>query len=77
MTKKCTTRSRNDKTAHSAGDIDTPEFRIVWDADWLVNIPDEFDISDGTRISELIEEVFKTDRGKRIAETLFLERSRP
>ncbi len=24
---------------HSAGDIDTPEFRIVWDADWLVNIP--------------------------------------
>ena len=27
---------------HSAKDIDTIEFRIVWDADWLVNIPVEF-----------------------------------
>jgi len=24
---------------HSAREIDTTEFRIVWDADWLVNIP--------------------------------------
>ncbi len=61
---------------HSAKDIDTPEFRIVWDADWLVNLPDEFDTSDRTRLSELIEKVFKTDKGKKIAETLFLERDR-
>ena len=27
---------------HSAKDIDTIEFRIIWDADWLVNIPVEF-----------------------------------
>ena len=58
---------------HSAKDIDTPEFRIVWDADWLVNIPDEFGTSDKVRISELIAKVFKTDRGKKIAKTLFLE----
>lgn len=25
---------------HSARGIDTPEFRIVWDADWLVNLPE-------------------------------------
>jgi len=30
---------------HSAKDIDTLEFKILWDADWLVNIPDEFDTS--------------------------------
>lgn len=59
---------------HSGGGIDTPEFRIVWDADWLVNIPEEFDISDKARISRLIREVFRTDSGKRTAETLFLER---
>jgi len=60
---------------HSAKEIDTPEFRIIWDADWLVNIPDEFDTSDKARMSELIGKTFKTDRGKRIAETLFLERN--
>ena len=58
---------------HSAKEIDTPEFRIIWDADWLVNIPGEFDTADKARMSELIEKVFKTDRGKRIAESLFLE----
>ena len=58
---------------HSAKDIDTPEFRIVWDADWLINIPDEFDTSDKAKMSELIEKTFKTDRGKKIAKTLFLE----
>jgi len=60
---------------HSAEGIDTPEFRIVWDADWLVNIPDEFDITEGPRMAELIENVFKTDRGKRIAASLFLQRN--
>ena len=61
---------------HSAKDIDTPEFRIVFDADWLVNIPDELDTSDEARMSDLIGKTFKTDRGKRIAEALFLERDR-
>ncbi len=57
---------------HSAKDIDTPEFRIVWDADWLVNIPGEYDTTDKANMSELIEKVFKTDSGKRIAQRLFL-----
>ncbi len=57
---------------HSAKDIDTPEFRIVWDADWLVNIPDECDLSDKARTGELIEKVFKTAGGKQTAMELFL-----
>ncbi len=60
---------------HSARDIDTPEFRVVWDADWLVNIPDEFDTSDPARMAVLVETVFKTERGKNIANELFLERT--
>lgn len=59
---------------HSAKDIDTPEFRIIWDADRLVNMPEQLEAGDKTPIPELIDRTFKTDRGKRIAETLFLER---
>ena len=60
---------------HSARDIDTPEFRVIWDADWLVNIPDEHDVADAARMTELVETVFKTEYGKNIARTLFLERN--
>ena len=59
---------------YSVRDIDTPEFRIVWDSDWLVNIPAQYDTTDKAHMSELIEKVFKTVSGKRIAERLFLER---
>jgi HD superfamily phosphodiesterase len=52
---------------HSARDIDTPEFRIVWDADWLVNIAEELDTSDRTKIEKLVVRVFKTDGGRRLA----------
>lgn len=60
---------------HSARDIDTPEFRTVWDADWLVNIPDEFDTSDTARMADLVNTVFRTEPGKNLAETLFVERN--
>ena len=59
---------------HSARDIDTPEFRIIWDADWLVNIPDEYDTSDVKSTSELIDKVFKTPKGRTIAKELFLRK---
>jgi hypothetical protein len=57
---------------HSARDIDTPEFRIVWDADWLVNIPEEYPHAARSRLEELIARVFKTPAGRRLAETRFL-----
>ena len=55
-----------------ATDIDTPEFRIIWDADWLVNIPDQYDTSDSKSMSELINKVFKTQMGRTISQELFL-----
>jgi HD superfamily phosphodiesterase len=52
---------------HSAKDIDTTEFRIVWDADWLVNIPVDFEDVSRERLKHLIDKVFKTKEGRRIA----------
>ena len=57
---------------HSARDIDTIEFRIIWDADWLVNIPDMYDTTDRLRMARLIDKIFKTRCGKKLAERLFL-----
>lgn len=57
---------------HSARDIDTPEFRIVWDADWLVNIPEEFPDHSPKRMADLIDRVFKTNVGREIARSELL-----
>ena len=58
---------------HSAKDIDTLEFRIIWDADWLVNIPVEFPEADKEKLQKLIDKIFKTNKGRQIAVELFLE----
>jgi len=55
---------------HSAGDVDTPEFRIVWDADWLVNLPEEHAGADREKLAAIIGRVFKTDTGRKLAEQL-------
>jgi len=59
---------------HSAKDIDTPEFRIVWDADWLVNLPDEFPAQEPAKTKELITRIFKTRSGLKLAEKLYLKK---
>jgi len=58
---------------HSARDIDTQEFRILWDADWLVNIPDEYPDLDEDAMKRKIETIFKTEVGKKKAYELFVE----
>ena len=57
---------------HSARDIDTPEFRIIWDADWLVNIPDEYPNATAQEKQRLIDRIFRTPTGHRTALNLFL-----
>jgi HD superfamily phosphodiesterase len=57
---------------HSAKTIDTREFRVLWDADWLVNIPDEFDLEEKTSLGALVVKVFKTAAGREMAEKKFL-----
>jgi len=57
---------------HSGRDIDTPEFRILWDADRLVNMA-EGDIGrDREGLVSLIEKAFRTPSGKQKAYALFL-----
>jgi len=53
---------------HSAKDTDTPEFRIVWDADWLVNMAEEWAGKDLHELAALIERTFRTPTGRAIAE---------
>ena len=52
---------------HSAKDIDTIEFRIVWDADWLVNLPTDFAKANKEELQEIIDKTFKTCKGRRVA----------
>ncbi len=58
---------------HSARDINTPEFRIVWDADGLVNLPDEAGGKSGGALRALIENVFRTATGRAMAIERFVE----
>jgi HD superfamily phosphodiesterase len=57
---------------HSAKDIDTLEFRVLWDADWLVNIPDECGKMSKDKLKGFIEKIFKTNTGKQLAKELYL-----
>ncbi len=58
---------------HSAKDIDTIEFRIVWDADWLVNLPTDFANVSKEKLQEIIDKTFKTRKGRQIAVESFVK----
>ena len=58
---------------HSPGEIETDNFRIVWDADWLVNLPEEHE-EEESRLAALIDKVFMTPTGASIARKTFLKR---
>lgn len=58
---------------HSSGEVDTDNFRIIWDADWLVNLGDECDLSDQEKCRNIIAKTFLTGAGKRIAKEIYLK----
>ena len=49
---------------HSARGIDTPEFRIVWDADNLVNLSEGLAGGDRAQFRRMMKKVFKTKGGR-------------
>jgi len=57
---------------HSPGEVNTLNFKIIWDADWLVNLKDEVDINNKEKLKGIIDKVFMTDTGKRIAKEIYL-----
>lgn len=58
---------------HSTRNIDTIEFRIIWDADWLVNIPEELPDAGLDKLKKIIDKTFKTSSGRKMATELFLK----
>ena len=56
---------------HSPGEVLTPEFDILWDADWLVNLPDEHPGMKPEKRARLIERIFHTATGRRLARQMF------
>jgi HD superfamily phosphodiesterase len=58
---------------HSPGKINTTNFKIVYDADWLVNLRDEYNIRDRKKLASIINRVFLTAGGKTIAKNIYLK----
>lgn len=61
---------------HSPGEIDTVNFKILWDSDWLVNLKDEYDIKDRKKLEYIIEKVFLTQTGRIKAKKIYLKERR-
>ena len=57
---------------HSPEKITTRNFGILYDADWLVNLRDHYDIQDRNKLGHIIERVFLTDAGKTLAREMYL-----
>ena len=58
---------------HSIGPMrDNPNFNILYDADWLVNLPDEYDTGDRSNLRSIIDKVFLTESGRKVAEDIYL-----
>lgn len=57
---------------HSPGKVNTQIFKIVYDADWLVNLKDEYDIQDRKKLATIISRVFLTETGKAVAREVYL-----
>ena len=60
---------------HSPRKVDTQNFKILYDADWLVNLKDEYDVQDGNKLNKIIDKVFLTESGKALARAIYLEES--
>jgi hypothetical protein len=52
---------------HHSGGMDTPEFRIIWDADQLVNLAEDPTHLSEERAQKTVEHVLKTETGKQLA----------
>lgn len=57
---------------HSPGIVKTSNFNILYDADLIVNIDEEMDTGDTSKLRAIIEESFLTATGKSLAEKLYL-----
>lgn len=61
---------------HSPGKIDTLNFKILYDADWMVNLKDEYHIGDEGKLRLIIDKLFLTESGKALARELYLSETK-
>lgn len=59
---------------HSPGKVTTLNFQILYEADWLVNLGDDFKHLDIDKKEKIIDKNFKTKPGTDMAKELFLKR---
>ena len=57
---------------HSPGKINTENFKVLYDADWLVNLKDEVDLEDKAKLKKTIDKIFLTTTGKSLAKKIYL-----
>jgi len=57
---------------HSPGKVDTLNFKILYDADCLVNLKEEADLADKEKAGKIINKVFFTNAAKEIARKIYL-----
>jgi len=62
----------NHHTAHDEDTVATIEFKIVWDADALVNLRRRRANTSKEEFSRIIEQTFRTQRGLQLAKELYL-----
>lgn len=58
---------------HSPGKINTVNFRVLYDADWLVNLKDDYDIRDLKKLASIIGTVILTESGRTLARQIYLK----
>lgn len=60
---------------HSPGLINTVNFKILYDADWLVNLPQIHNLNDKKKeeIGNIIEKLYLTNAGKKLAKDIFID----
>ncbi|WP_018248463.1 HD domain-containing protein [Orenia marismortui] len=58
---------------HSPGVINTMNFKILYDADWLVNLPEEYNYKENKdKLDQIIDKLYLTKYGNSLARKLFL-----
>jgi len=58
---------------HSPGKVDTRNFRVLYDADSLVNIEEQMKGKPNDQREKIIEGIFLTEAGKRLAKNCYLK----
>lgn len=57
---------------HSPEKVNTHNFKVLYDSDWLVNLKDEVDTKDKKKTARIIDKVFLTASGKELAKKIYL-----